>query len=151
MNNRNSIIVPGSVLVLLFLAGCQTPPPAGQDSLAWVEIDGRKGAEIRQATVEVFKENGYRLKSNSVLAATFEKPGSAANNLAYGGWDSGVTIRVIVHVSVQNNGTYLLHCEAFRVLDIGDRSVEDARPIHFRRGPYQELLNRVKAKLLSGS
>ena len=134
----------------LFLTGCQTPPPAGQGSLAWVEIDGRTSAEIKQATVEVFKEDGYHLKTNSVATATFEKPGSTMNNLAYGGWDSGVTIRVIVHIDVQNNATQLLHCEAFMVRDVGDRSVEEAQRIHFRRGPYQELLNRVKAKLQSG-
>jgi hypothetical protein len=148
---KSFIFLLGLLLALLFLAGCQTPPPAGQGSLAWVEIDGRTGAEIRQATVEVFKENGYRLKTNSVLAATFEKPGGAVNNLAYGGWDSGVTIRVIIHVDVQNNGTHLLHCEAFMVRDVGDRSVEEAQPIHYRRGPYQELLNRVKTKLQSSS
>jgi hypothetical protein len=148
---KSFLILLGLQLAPLFLAGCQTPPPAGQGSLAWVEIDGRTGAEIRQATVEVFQKDGYHLKTNSVVAATFEKPGGAMNNLAYGGWDSGVTIRVIVHVDVQNNGTHLLHCEAFMVRDVGDRSVEDARPIHFRRGPYQGLLNRVKAKLQSSS
>jgi len=148
---KSFLILLGLLPELLFLAGCQTPPPAGQGSLAWVEIDGRTSAEIRQATVEVFKENGYHLKTNSIVAATFEKPGSTMNNLAYGGWDSGVTIRLIVHVSVQNNDTHLLHCEAFMVRDAGDRSVEDAQPIHFRRGPYQELLNRVKEKLRTGS
>ena len=150
MNDRYSISTLGSLLALFCLAGCRTPPPAGEGSLAWVEIAAHTGEEIRRTTVEVFKERGYRLKTNSVVAATFEKSGGALNNLAYGGWDSGVTIRVIVHVSVQKNGTHLLHCEAFRVRDAGDRSVEDARPIHFRGGPYQELLNRVKEKLLFG-
>ncbi|MBI3852008.1 MAG: hypothetical protein HY298_17255 [Verrucomicrobia bacterium] len=140
----------GALLASWVLAGCQSPPPAAEGSLAWVEIDGRTGAEIRQATVEVFKDESYRLKTNTVLQVTFEKPGGAVNNLAYGGWDSGVTIRVIVHVNVQNNGSHLLHCTVFRVRDPGDRSVEEARPIHLGRGPYQELLKRVKEKLRSG-
>jgi hypothetical protein len=62
--------------VVLFLTGCESPPPAGHDSLAWVEISGRTGPEIRQAAIEVFTENGFHLKTTSVAEATFEKPGS---------------------------------------------------------------------------
>src|ERR1041384_6347615 len=124
---KSFFVLFGTLLVSWFLAGCQTPPSGAEGSLAWVEIDGRTGAEIRQATIDVFNESGYRLKTNTILPVTFEKPGGAMNNLAYGDWDSGVTIRVIVHVSVQNNGTHLLHCNVFRVRDAGDRSVEDAR------------------------
>jgi hypothetical protein len=139
------------VLALLVLAGCRTPPPAGSGSLAWVEIAGRTSAEIRQTVNTIFQEDGYHLVTNSAWATIFEKPGSGLNNLADGGWFSGVTVRVSVHISPQSNASYLLHCDAFMVRDAGDRSVEEARKIHFKRGPYQKLLNRVKSRMANGS
>jgi hypothetical protein len=138
-----------ALLASLLLGGCRTPPPAGDGSLAWVEISGGTPARIREAVTAVFRQDGYQRITGSEPATVFEKPGSGMNNVAYGGWTSKITIRVSVEVDSQVNGTQLVHCQAFMVRNAGDH-VEDSQRIHFRRGPYQDLLNRVKVRVDSG-
>jgi len=135
------------MLVALLAAGCRTTPIAADGSLAWVEITGRTPAEINKATATVFQENGYRLVNSTAYGATFEREGSNMNGLTYGTFVGGVSVRVVVSITRQEGTKYLLHCKTYMVRNAGDSVLEDKQKIHFRSGPYQELLDKVKASL----
>ena len=67
----------------LFSAGCHLGQPASA-SFASVIISGKSAGEIRDATIAVFRENGYQVfGSNQGL--TFEKEGSKANSISRDG------------------------------------------------------------------
>jgi hypothetical protein len=133
-------------------AGCQSPhgQNAGSSSLASVMITSKSAAEIQQATTAVFTEDSYRLAGVNGNMMVFEKAGSRANDLAYGGVlaQQPVTIRVKVVMEVLSPTTDLLKLDAFMVTNAGDSFFGDEIPVHKpRRGPYQAYLNKIKKRL----
>jgi hypothetical protein len=146
MKNRSLIL-----LVVLLAAGCKSPPIAGQGSIAWVKIPGSGPAEIGQATKEVFTGDGYKLVREEQDQFLFEKPGNGWHELTYGGWGEGMVLRVHVLISPENAES-LLHCRAYLVHQPGDKFFEDKHEVtRLGRGPYQKLLERVKAALESSN
>ncbi len=147
MNRRPLILCLQLALGIFLLTGCKTPPPGAEGSLAWVEIKGQTGPVINDAVDAVFKQNGYHLKKALRGEAVYQKPGSTSDNIAWGDWSSGVSIRVNVRVNPKPNGVYLVFCDASIIRSADDPVMEETQKIHFRRAPYQQLLDEVKAKL----
>ena len=67
----------------LFGAGCHLGQPASA-SFASVVIGGKSGAQIRDAALAVFRENGFRAHASG-QQLVFEREGSRANTVAYDG------------------------------------------------------------------
>ena len=62
--------------------------------------------------------------------------------------DSPVRERVRAEIVPQNDGSLRLQCKAYMVRDADSALIEEeVRLAHFRARPYQELLNRVAARL----
>lgn len=153
------IKMPWSVMLLMvagclawLTTGCKSAPEAATPPMAEVLIRGNTPGQIGRVTTEVFNEKGYQTVESHIDRFVFEKPGSAWNTLAYGGWFGGTPVWIRVKVDIVNLGGTLcrLKCQAFWVQDRGS-SVEDETPISkTRRHNYRPLLEEV-AKRLGGT
>ena len=135
----------------LFSTGCHLGQPASA-SFASVTISGKSAGEIRDATIAVFRENGYQVFATS-RGLTFEKEGTKANSIAYDGfvgahYGAVTIIRVRAELVALGNGAQRLQCKASMVSGAGDSFFEDEHPLaNFRSGPYQDLLDEVAKRL----
>jgi hypothetical protein len=133
----------------LFSAGCHLGQPASA-SFASVKISGRSVGQIQQATVAVFRDDGYQAYNSSGLEWMFEKEGTQMNKVAYGNWIGGTPVWIRVRTSMVPLGpnSYRLQCHAFMVRSKGDSFFEEEVQLkNIRSGPYQELLDKVSGKL----
>jgi hypothetical protein len=140
-----------SLMCGLFSAGCHLGQPSSA-SFASVTISGKSGPQIRDATIAVFRENGYRAYASG-QQLVFEREGSRANTFAYDGLvgaQAGAVTIVRVRAELVELGadSYRLQCQAYMVSDASDSFFEDEhRLTNFRSGPYQHLLNEVAKRL----
>lgn len=133
---------------LIALAGCGATKPASA-SFASVVIEGHTVDQIRNAAGEVFSADGYNVmvRGNEMK---FEKEGSRLKQLAYEGFvDSGpVHIRVLASIVQISATSHRLQCQAYVVKSPGDPVFEEVIKLqNIRSHPYQELLDKVAAKL----
>jgi hypothetical protein len=80
----------------------------------------------------------------------FEKQGTGWNQAAYGGWTDAkpVTVRVRAGIEARPDGANRLWCDAYMVGDAGHALFEEEHKLtRVRRGPYQDLLNKVAEQL----
>jgi hypothetical protein len=132
-------------------AGCHLGQPASA-SFASVTISGKSAGEIRDATIAVFRENGYQVFASS-QGLTFEKEGTKGNSIAYDGfvgshYGAVTIIRVRAELVDLGNGAQRLQCQAYMVSGAGDAFFEDEhRLANLRSGPYQDLLDEVDKRL----
>ena len=140
-----------SLLCGLFSTGCHLGQPASA-SFASVTISGKSPAEIRDATIAVFQEHGYRVFASS-QGLTFEKEGTKGNSIAYDGfvgshYGAVTIIRVRAELVNLGNGSQRLQCQTYMVSGAGDSFFEEEhRLANFRSGPYQDLLDEVAKRL----
>ena len=106
--------------------------------------------EIQRVATAVFKEQGYDLKGVKPELMVFERLGSRAETMKWGGWldSSGVVMRIKVGLREMSEGTYLLQADAYAVRNPGDPFFEDeSRNMILNRHPYQKMLNEVRKRL----
>lgn len=144
------------VVTLAICVGCQSSKPAPgtpkDDALASVFITNSTRAAINDATLTVFRENGFALMSTSYTEQVYDRKGSRWENLAYGGWFEGVWTRAKVGLNAFDVGVHRLSCTAYRVEGHGDRTMEDETPLPRRhREYYQGLLRQVKTRVDAGA
>jgi hypothetical protein len=132
--------------------GCSSLSQPASASFASVTINGRTPVEIRDTTLAVFRENGYRA-SGSEQGLIFEKEGSKANAISREGlvgahYGAVTIIRVRVELVDLGAGAQRLQCQASMVSGAGDAFFEnESRLANFRSGPYQKLLDKVAKRL----
>lgn len=146
------LVGPLMVVLGLVVTGCQSPhgQNAGSSSLASVMITGKSADEIQKATIAVFTADYYRLAGVNGNMMVFEKAGSRANDLAYGGLlgQQPVTVRVKVILEVLSPTTDLLKLDAFMVTNAADSFYAEEIPVHKpHRRPYQDYLDKIKKRL----
>ena len=142
--------LPLAVLLLLAaftLAGCQSS--GGSGGHASLRITGHEVEEIRLATKDVFNQAGYGLTVSQPESMTFQRLGTLGDAVLYGGWgDDHVTTRVRVRFESTSSRDWTLVATVYTVRDPGDRVLEEEnRKWVVNRGPYQRLLEDVKARL----
>lgn len=150
MPERRARAVGLSILALLlaglFVAGCKSAPTTGSSWMASVVIPETTSSQIRVTAVEVFQIHGYLVKSMTGSEVVFDKQGSRMDNVLYGTLSSGVWTRVKLRVRDHGLNARLLECNAYRVENHDDRALETERQL-LKSGPYQKLLEEVKARL----
>jgi len=135
-----------AVLLGVVSSGCYSMK--GSSRFASVEIHGRSNQQILQTTAAVFRDDGYFLRSAVGDELIFERAGSSLNQVAYGSWGSGVTLRVRTQVVPLGHDSTLLQCQASMVRNAGDRILEDEQWLgSFRSAPFQSLLDETARKL----
>lgn len=142
-----------AILFGVLFGGCSTGQPAPA-SFASVLIPNQSLEQIHATTVMVFKEAGYSAKRVPDGTMVFEKEGSRGDQIVYGGlggaaYSSAVTVRVKAEiVNLAGQDARRLQCTAYIVNDAGQGVFEDKKRLaRFRRGPYQQLLEEVAARL----
>jgi hypothetical protein len=154
MKKLNSLLKSLSLALACGLVGggCSSLNKPASASFASVTISGKSAAEIRDATVAVFVENGYQVFGSS-QGLTFEKEGSKANSIAYDGfvrshYGEVTIIRVRAQLVDLGNGAKRLQCQTYMVSGAGDAFTEEENRLsNFRSGPYQDLLDEVAKRL----
>jgi hypothetical protein len=140
------------VLGVLLVAGCHLDKPAGA-SFASVIITGKTPDEVCKTTGAVFQEDGYMVRVLNPARMVFEKEGSRAQALAYGGvvdthYGAVTLVRVRAELVDLGAGGQRLQCKAYMVRDAGSSFSEDESALlNFRSGPYQKLLDEVAKRL----
>jgi len=133
---------------LLAAVGCRATMPASA-SFASVNIQNHTLEQIRDAAGVVFQADGYRVLVNGDQMR-FEREGSRATQMAYGQWvgDGDVIVRVVANIVQLSANSYRLECKAYIVKSPGDPVFEEVIKLNnTRRLPYQDLLDKVAAKL----
>src|SRR5579872_5019802 len=70
-------------VLILGAMGCQSDKQAVPGHFAAVLLSGNTPGQIRNATVAVFADNGYKTRQSDPDRMVFEKQGSRMNNFAY--------------------------------------------------------------------
>ena len=138
-----------ALLATLAATGCKSSS-GGAAGFASVLIPDRSEAEIRQMAVTVFIGNGYESLLPPGGGLVFEKHGSRANDIAYGGWidDRTARVRVKAEIELQPDGSRRLQCQAYMVAHAGDSFFEEEHKLaHYKSGPYQKLLDETARRL----
>jgi len=129
-------------------AGCGLTKP-NSASFASVKIKDSTPEKIRDATVAVFREDGYTVVSATTNEFVFVQEGSRMNKFAYGDWVGGGSVYVRVRGAIVplSDGVYRLQCTAYMVQDYGTMMEDEQRLANFRSHPWQRLLDKVKDRL----
>ena len=139
-------------LCLVCTLGCHSTEP-GSASFASVNINNRSLAEIQQAAIEVFSQDGYRATPSSINSLVFEKRGSAMDDIAYNGvvgthYGQISLIRVKTQIVNLGANSSRLQCQAYTVRDAADSFfAEEIAMSSMRSGPFQKLLRKTADKL----
>jgi hypothetical protein len=139
-------------LLAVAATGCGLTKPAGA-SFASVKIPNRSLAQIQEATVQVFREDGYAAFDAGPGQLVFQREASKMTNIGQNGiTDSYYGAQTIIRVRAQivdlGTGSFRLQCRAYFVRHPGDSFFEDEHPmVNARRAPYQLLLNKVARRL----
>lgn len=133
-----------SVMSLVFLAGCISDDP-GSSSMAYVNITLHDAAAIRKMAVRVFGDDNYQLVSESAGSMVFEREATQRDRVLYGRYNEQLSMRVVVAIGPRRQGGYIVRADAYALRSGG---VED-KLLRMGRRPYQDLLNRVKASLVT--
>jgi len=152
MNAKPQYLLAGLALAAasLGLLGCKSLSKPDSASFASVRIQGSTPEEIRDATVAVFKQDGYQAVRTVPPDLVFEKEGSRWDRIAYGSWvdDAPVAIRVKASIVPLSEGAFRLQCTAYMVRSKGDPVFEDeVRLRNNHSKPYQALLDKVLGRL----
>jgi hypothetical protein len=153
----SKIITTGlSVLIHLLLftlvlsqTSCRSAKQPASARFAHVVIAGNTPGQIRNATVGVFLDNGYKARQTDPGNMVFEKEGSRMNNFAYGNWmgDTPVWIRVKASIVALGEMSCRVQCAAYLVRDIGSAAEEELPVSSLHRGLYQKMLEDVANRL----
>jgi hypothetical protein len=137
------------ILIAPAISGCRSIGKPNSASFASVEIKGRTPTEIRDATVSVFRDDGYSTVFAGTTDLVFEQEGSRMNKVAYGDWVGGSSVYVRVKASIVplSESDYRLQCTAYMVRNKGTGIEDEVRLANVRSGPYQRLLKKVAGQL----
>jgi hypothetical protein len=142
-------LLAGAIL-LLVITGCSTFTNDPSGFLTSVTITNEPDAAILSATTNVFLSHGFTGGPTGSGQCMFRRPGTTADNLAYGNamFDEKVTLQVVVQLDRPDAQTTVVGCNAALVQEANDPFFADNHPVHrLGKGPYEDLLKEIKAQL----
>jgi hypothetical protein len=138
-----TIAATGCLAALLMVAGCVSDHP-GSRSMAYVDIESSGLPAVRQEVIRVFEDDGYTL-SETPEALLFEREATQRDSVLFAHYgDDRLVMRVVVVIEPRRLGGSLVRCDAYAIRD----GRVEGLPRMARR-PYQNMLNRVKASLVT--
>ena len=146
--------IPLTALIILLAAlvatGCKSSSGGPAARFASVVIPDRSEALIRQTAVSVFRADGYESFESPGGGMAFEKRGSLANDIAYGGWieDRTTRVRVKAEIILLPDGSHRLQCQVYMVQHAGDSFFQEEHKLsRLSAGPYRKILEEVATRL----
>ena len=134
----------------LCATGCQSFKDSSPGYLASVTIANHSTAEITNAMTTVFIVNGFNGGKTGTNEFTYRRPGSTADQIAYGSYLFKEPVSVKVQVTLQQLTTnwVRLGCNAWRVKAEGDPTFAESYKIGtMGKGPYEEMLKDIQTRL----
>jgi hypothetical protein len=137
----------------LLTQGCSSTGKPSSARFASVEIQGNTPGQIRDATIEVFRANGYSVTHAKLDQMVFEIKGGGWSNFAYGNWsdDKGVWVRVKASIVPVSEETFRLQCHAYMIRDRNGSTEEEIALTNLQSHSYQKLMNEVAARFHPGN
>ena len=142
-------VVAGTMLLLL-INGCSSFTTDSPSYLTYVTIYNQPDAAILEATTNVFARHGFSGGKMAPGQCVFSRPGTRADNLAYGNpmFDEKVILQVTVQLDHIDPHATVVGCNAALVQEAGDPFFADNHPIHrLGKSPYKRMLQEIQAKL----
>ena len=141
-----------TLTVAMLLPACKSPhvaPGTPDDgSLGSVFITNTTRVAITDVAFNVFRDNGFMLKTSDRTDMVFERQGTKWDTLAYGGWFESIWIRVRLAISAYEVGVFRLSCKVYRVDGRGDFTIGEEKLVSRRSAEYyQGLLNQVRTRI----
>ena len=133
----------------LIQTGCRSMSQPYSASFASVEfMVGYTAEQIRDVAVAVFREDGFTVSSPQPMHLVCNREGTRMNKVAYGDWIGGSSVaeRVKLEFVYLSEKKYRLQCNAYMVRDPGGLE-DEVKLANIRSRPYQDLLNKVAARL----
>ena len=113
--------------------------------MAYVDIVSHGADAIRAETIRVFKDDNYRLTAEPPGALVFEREATQRDRVLFGRYEEPqLTMGVIVTIEPRRQGGCLVRADAYAIREGGEEKLP-----RMVRGAYQDLLNRVKASLVT--
>ncbi len=142
------------LLAAISAAGCRSLDKPASASFASVILRNTHSiAQIRQATLTVFQQNGYRNVPQPDNSLVFEREATRGEQISYAGIYGAqngekVIIQVRVNIEVRDASTYWLGCKAYAVCNPDQPIFSTSTALFdFQSGPFQKLLDKVKGTL----
>jgi hypothetical protein len=135
-----------------FFPACKSPQVApgtpNDGSLASVFVTNSTRVAISDVTFNVFRENGFMLRTSSHGEMVFERDGTKWDTLAYGGWFESIFIRARVAIAAYELGVFRISCKVYRVDTRGDLAMGEEKPISRKSAEYyQGMLSQVRTRI----
>jgi hypothetical protein len=136
-------------IAVIFTGGCSSMDKPESASFASVVIVKESIPTIKQATMDVFQNNGYEFTGVQGNDLVFERDATRREQLSYAGFagtQQGETVHMRVKVTITGKGAYAyrLSCKAYAVCNPGQGVFENSTALFgFQSGPYQKLLDKV--------
>jgi hypothetical protein len=143
-----ALLLPlAACLLAAFGAGCRSTDRTDPARFAAVVIRGNTPGQIRNMTLEVFKEHDFSITVPTAATMVFEKKGTKWNTVAYGDWTGSVWVRAEVSLVPVGETAFRLQCWACLVQDRGTPTEEEIKMGHPSRRPFQDMLAQVAQRL----
>jgi hypothetical protein len=135
---------------LLMVTGCKSNKHGG-NSHAAIEVTGHSNAEIQAATVGVFADHGYQLRTNTPTTMTFDRPATSGEKFKFGDWmNDGMVMQIKVRFEELPDESSLLRADVYVVQDPTNANFRHERRLTlWSTRSYQKLLENVRTKLNS--
>ena len=139
--------------MVLAFSGCRSASGPGSASFASVVIQNHSLEEIRTATAQVFRADGYAGGPAGSAQMVFDREASRMTTMSRDGiaaTQAGArTIeRVRAEIVSLGGGSYRLQCQAYMVTGAGDAFFTDeVALLNIRSGPYRSLVKKVAKQL----
>ena len=142
-------------MLAIWWTGCSSTNPEvpKTDSLAALVIYGADNQDIRQAARSVFLEDQFLQAETNATLMTFEKRGSIMQDITYGSFmNNEAWIRAKLTIEPLDDDKHLLECGVFVVRNHGESFFEEESKVNrFKRGHYQDLLEKIRVRVLDSS
>jgi hypothetical protein len=128
--------------------GCQSFKGSAPGFLASITITNHSMTEITNAMATVFVVNGFNGGKTGTNEFTYRRPGSTADQIAYGSYMFQETVSVKMEVTLQPITTnwIRLGCNAWRVKSESDMTFSESYKV-MGKGPYEEMLKDIQTRL----
>jgi hypothetical protein len=130
--------------------GCQSFSTSPASSLTSVTITNRPMADVQAAVARVFAAHLFDNVLSQENQFTFTRPGTSADQMAYGSrtFHRPLTVKVVVTTQSQGADTIIVGCKAWVIESENDPTFREIHTVRsFDKQPYEDLLQEVKTQL----
>ena len=147
-------IAPMALVTAVFAVGCKSMDKPASTSFASVDLHGYSIPQIKEATMAVFRQNGYKFIGQQGDHLVFNREATRGETIGYVGlvgahYGEKVVMQGRVEIEDLPPSGYRLFCKAYSIKDAGEPVFEESTAVmDFQSGSYQKLMDKVLGTLL---